>query len=65
MNETMLRNVAEVSSVLDVDDDYIDVNFREQCKQIIEKPEEIVSKDCVNAFIYLKETYNQLNNQNS
>lgn len=61
----MLRKVAEVSRVLEVDDDYIDVNFREQCKQIIEKPEEIESKNCVNAFIYLKEIYNQLNTQNS
>ncbi len=61
----MLRKVAEVSGVLDVDDDYIDVNFREQCKQIIEKPEEIDSKDWVNAFIYLKETHEQLNTQNS
>eukprot|EP00112_Aurelia_sp_Birch-Aquarium-sp1_P008488 Seg1936.6 transcript_id=Seg1936.6/GoldUCD/mRNA.D3Y31 product="hypothetical protein" protein_id=Seg1936.6/GoldUCD/D3Y31 len=65
VTENMLRKVAEVSRVLEVDDDYIDVNFREQCKQIIEKPEEIESKNCVNAFIYLKETYNQLNTQNS
>ncbi len=61
----MLRMVSEVSSVLEVDDHYIDVNFREQSKQIIEKPEEIESKNCVNASIDLKETYNQLHTQNS
>ena len=54
----MLRKVAQISHVFEVDDNYLPEMFMEQCKQIIEKPEDIEPKDCVNAFLYLKEKYN-------
>ncbi len=54
----MLRQVAGISRVYDVDDNFLPERFMEKCKQIIEKPEDIKPKDCVNAFLYLKEQYN-------
>lgn len=60
VTEDMLRKVAELSHVYEVGDNYLPEAFMEECQHIIAKPEDIKPKDCVNAFIYLKENYSNV-----
>ena len=44
-----------LSGALEVQADYLEQDFRDQCQQFIVNPEEIPSNDCVNAYLYLKD----------
>ena len=60
VTENMLRKVAELSHVYEVGDNYLPEAFMEEYQHIIAKPEDIKPRDCVNAFIYLKENYSNV-----
>lgn len=50
-----MEEVADLSGVLETEDDYLAQEFREKCQEIIPYPERIVPENCVNSFLYLKD----------
>lgn len=56
MTEDQLEDVAVESGVLDVPDDYLTTEFRQECERIIDikylKPSE-----CKDAFVFLKQHF--------
>jgi hypothetical protein len=52
-----LEEVAQVSGVMDVEDDFLSPNFRAECERIIPYPKEVEPNECKEAFIYLKENF--------
>ena len=49
-----LEEVSELSGVLDIPDDYLEPEFRARCEEIIDKPEDLEPKECINAFLLIK-----------
>ena len=54
VTDDTLKEVAELSGVLEHKDQYIPVDVEKQFKQIIEHPQEIKPNDCVDSYLYLK-----------
>ena len=52
--ETDLQEVAELSGILDENDDYLDPEFRKQCAELVPDTNEIDSREAANAYLYLK-----------
>eukprot|EP00794_Sanderia_malayensis_P000649 gene646-1317_t len=55
-----LKEVAELSGVLEHEDQYLPVDIENQFKQIIADPKGIKPKDCVDAYLYLKHEYERI-----
>jgi hypothetical protein len=55
VTEDQLKEAAFHSGVLDVEDDYLEPDFRARCEAIIANPADVKPKYCVDAFLYLKE----------
>ena len=49
-----LEEVLELSGVLDMPDDYLEPKFMARCEEIIDKPEDLEPKECINAFLLIK-----------
>ena len=58
VTEEQLKEVAEESGVLDVPDDFLPGDVRTKCQKIIEH-QDVKPEDCRDAFVYLKEHFNQ------
>ncbi|CAB4034280.1 Hypothetical predicted protein, partial [Paramuricea clavata] len=65
VTEDQLKEAAFHSGVLDVEDDYLEPDFRARCEAIIANPADVKPKDCVDAFLYLKEHFTAQQNQNA
>ena len=57
VTEEQLKDVAEVSEVLQADKDFIDSEYRSKCAEYIPYPDKVEPKDCADAFVYLKEKF--------
>jgi hypothetical protein len=53
VTEDQLKEAAFHSGVLDVEDDYLEPDFRARCVAIIANPADVKPKDCVEAFLNL------------
>ena len=51
LTDDQLMEVAEKSKVLDVDENYIGVEFARRCRNVIPKPEELKDKYWVGAYL--------------
>lgn len=58
-----LQDVAMQSGVLDVPDDFLSREFRDECERIISVTD-LTPKDCKDAFIFLKQNF-QISNVQS
>ena len=47
-----------MSGVLEAPIDFLEAEFRDKCKAIISEPDQIVAKDYVNSYLYLKNHIN-------
>ena len=69
VSEEQLKNVAEMSGVLEVAQDFMSTEMRQQCSAIIPYPTEVEPNECYDAFIYLKHNFlqqlNSTGNQSS
>jgi len=54
VTEEKLQEVASLSGVLDVQEDYLDAEFRKKYEEIISEPEKITAKDYVESYLLLK-----------
>lgn len=54
VTEEKLQEVASLSGVLDIEEDYLDAEFRKKCEEIISEPEKITAKDYVESYLLLK-----------
>ena len=55
ISEAQLEELANESGVLKVNDDFLKIQFRQACEDVIPAPADVDSRDVQNAFIYLKE----------
>lgn len=53
LNEDQLLEVAELSGVLTLPEDFLSTSFREQCEEYL--PDEISVDECAMAFKFLKQ----------
>lgn len=58
ITEEQIQEAATASGVLNVPNDFISPEFREECERFIPHPEKIESSECKDAFIFLKERVN-------
>ena len=58
VSEDQLREAAEESGVLNVKDDFLDPAVRMECERLIPNFNNIVAKDCREAYLYLKHNFN-------
>ena len=58
MSEEQLKEAAEQSGVLNVEDDFLDPAFRMECERLIPNIQDIEAKDCREAYLYLKQNCN-------
>lgn len=63
MTDEDLHEVAIQSGVLDVPDDFLSREFRDECERIISVTN-LTPKDCKDAFIFLKQNF-QISNVRS
>ena len=59
VTEEQLKDVAEVSQVLEADQDFLEPEFKSKCEEHIPFPEQVQPEQCADAFIYLKEKFAQ------
>eukprot|EP00794_Sanderia_malayensis_P010334 gene10334-11409_t len=59
LNDDDLKEVADVSGVLDYPEDYLDPLFRESCQSFIENVDDIKPDEAAHAFMYLKTNLSQ------
>ncbi|KAK6181931.1 hypothetical protein SNE40_009708 [Patella caerulea] len=50
--ECDIQEVVQESGVLDLEDDYLEAEFRASCERLI--PEQIKADECSDAYIFLK-----------
>ena len=55
VREEHLREVAELSDILDGTDDFLSSELRSQCEALIPDTENIKSSEAANAYLYLKD----------
>lgn len=55
VTEDQLKDVAELSGVLELDDDFIESEYREKCERIIPFPGDVEPDQCADAYVYLKD----------
>ena len=54
VTEEELQEVAALSGVLEIPNDFLEVEFRDKCKVIITEPEHLLAKDYVTSYLYIK-----------
>ena len=59
VTEQQLQDVAEMSEVLEIDQDFVESEFRIKCERAIPFPEQVEPDQCADAYIYLKDKYLQ------
>ncbi len=57
VTDDQLKVVALHSGVLEVEEDFVDAEFRKKCEEIIPYPEKVEPSNCKDAFLYLKEEF--------
>lgn len=57
VQEEHLQEVAELSGVLQENDDYLDQEFRRKCAELIPDTNDIDPKEAANAYLYLKANF--------
>ncbi|CAB4023493.1 Hypothetical predicted protein [Paramuricea clavata] len=57
VTEDQLKDVAELSGVLELDDDFIQSESREKCERIIPFPGDVEPDQCADAYVYLKDNF--------
>ena len=57
--DEILNEVAEMSEVMAIGDDYIPRNVRDECEEIIPHIEDVKPTDAADAYIFLKAHYTQ------
>ena len=60
LTKEQLREVADVSSILDVPMEFMDINLKQAFQQIIPNPREIESKNAHDAYLFLKQSHVQI-----
>jgi hypothetical protein len=55
VNDEQLREAAEMSGVLEENEDYLDEDFRRQCEGLLPDPTSLEPSDCADAFLFLCE----------
>ncbi|XP_028408204.1 uncharacterized protein LOC114530783 [Dendronephthya gigantea] len=55
VSEEQLQEVGNESGVLDINDDFLEPEFRQACERVIPQPEDVAPKDIQNAFLFLKQ----------
>lgn len=55
VTEEQLREVADLSNILDGTDDYLPEEFRQECQRHVPNTEDIEPNQAANAYLYLKE----------
>ena len=63
IDDEQLREVAELSGVLQVHDDYLDSVFRAQCERLLPDPSNLEPADCGTAFLFLCEHMTDMSEQ--
>ena len=58
VSEDQLEEVARHAGVLDVGDDYLTQEFRQECQQYIADPAGIQPNECKEAYLFLKQHAN-------
>ena len=53
--EEQLREVAELSGVFEIDDDYLSTDTRERFNQIVPNPGKLRNEQWVDAYLHLKQ----------
>ena len=59
ITEQQLKDVAEMSEVLEIEQDFVESKFRSICERAIPFPEQVEPDQCADASIYLKDKYLQ------
>ena len=57
LTEGQLKEVAELSGVLEVDHGYLEDDFREKCDLIIPYPEQVKNDEWFDSYIFLKSEF--------
>lgn len=57
VTEEQLQEVAMESGVLDIADDFLDIEFRAECERLIPDKENIKPDECKDAFLFLKHNF--------
>ena len=52
VTEEQLREAANHTGVLEVEDNFLDARFRRECERLIPNTEKIEPEDCVAAFLF-------------
>ena len=58
VTEEQLREVAELSGVLQIPDDFLEPHFRAECQRLIPDAAEIEPSNVKDAYMFLKENFN-------
>mgnify|MGYP002804662218 CR=1 FL=1 len=61
VTQDQLAEVANISGVLDIAEDFLSPEFRAKSEQIIPVPSEVEPEDTAEAYKYLKEEFQNLN----
>ena len=59
ITEEQLKEVAQLSDVLNGSDDYLDNAFRHECERHIPNTDDIEPAEAANAFLFLKSNFDQ------
>lgn len=62
ITEEQLQEAAIESGVLQMPEDYLNPNFREQCERLIPDHDTIKPHECRDAYMYLKQHFNDSSN---
>lgn len=57
LDEQILEKVAEVSKVMEEDDDFLSKEIRDECERVIPLIEDVIPKDAALTYIFLKSHY--------
>ena len=57
VTEDQLKEVSLQSGVLETPSDFLHLDFRKACEELIPSPEEVEPKHCMDAFLYLKNNF--------
>ena len=59
ITDVQLQEVAELSEVLEKNEDFLEPGFRARCEAVLPNVAEIEPKDAANAYLYLKTAINE------
>lgn len=55
INQEDLAEIALHSNILDVEEDYLEADFREKCENLLPNPVDVLPIDCAKTYCLLKE----------